>query len=127
MFSRRLVWTGLALWAIGTAVVRLAGQHVLSTGEPGRVALLFALSFFVMAISVRRIFRGNGVPAQQWPAAVAFLILPTLVLDALTSAFFPSVFPNVDAARAGVFGGWMLIFCAGAVVGAITGSPQRAE
>src|SRR5206468_2911786 len=103
MFWRRLVWMGLALWAVGTAVVRLAGQRVLASGEPGRVALLFAVSFFVMAVLVRRILRGSGVPTQQWPAAAAFLILPTLVLDALTSAFFPSVFPNIDSARAGMF------------------------
>ncbi len=43
--------------------------------------------------------------------------LPTLLLDPFSSAFFPAVFPNMAPEVAGVFGGWMLWCCAGALVG----------
>ena len=42
-------------------------------------------------------------------------MLPTLILDPFSCAFFPSVFPNMDPAAAGIFGGLMLICCGGAV------------
>jgi hypothetical protein len=44
-------------------------------------------------------------------------MLPTLLLDPFSCAFFHTVFPNLDPGAAGAFGGWMLIFCAGAVAG----------
>jgi hypothetical protein len=44
-------------------------------------------------------------------------MLPTLLLDPFSCAFFTVIFPNVEPGAAGVLGGWMLIFCAGAVVG----------
>jgi hypothetical protein len=47
-----------------------------------------------------------------------FVMLPTLLLDPFSSAFFPAVFPNIAPEMAGVFGGWMLCSCAGALLGA---------
>src|SRR6202041_955000 len=66
---------------------------------------------------VPRIFRRLGVEKNSWPAAATLLMLPTLILDPFSCAFFSTVFPNVEPGAAGVFGGWMLIFCAGAVLG----------
>jgi hypothetical protein len=43
--------------------------------------------------------------------------MPTLVFDAFASAFFPLVYPNMPESAAGLFGGWMLWCCAGALFG----------
>jgi hypothetical protein len=47
------------------------------------------------------------------------------VLDPFSSVFFPFVFPNMSPAVAGVFGGWMLWCCAGALIGAMVQSRRR--
>jgi hypothetical protein len=39
------------------------------------------------------------------------------MLDACSALFYPRVFPNLDPASAGAFGGWMLACCAGAILG----------
>jgi hypothetical protein len=58
-----------------------------------------------------------GLEKDAWFAAVTLLMLPTLVLDPLSCVFFPRFFPGADASAAGIFGGWMLSFCGGAVAG----------
>jgi hypothetical protein len=45
------------------------------------------------------------------------LILPTLILDPFSCAFFTTMFPNLDPGAAGAFGGWVLISCGGGVAG----------
>jgi len=52
-------------------------------------------------------------------------IQPTLLLDPFSSAFFPIVFPNIAPEMAGVFGGWMLLCCAAALVGVTIQWPDR--
>lgn len=115
---KNIVIIGLMLWTVGTVAIRLAGQHMLATHSAARTIILYAVSFLLMGLLARRIFRGAGLDKESWPRAATLLALPTLILDPFSSAFFSSVFPNVDPAAAGVFGGWMLICCAGAVAGA---------
>jgi Family of unknown function (DUF5367) len=66
----------------------------------------------------RLLLRWIGVPREARPAAITLFILPTLVLDAFSTAFFSTVFPNLPTALAPVFGGLMLVSAAGAVIGA---------
>ena len=77
----------------------------------------FAVSFPLMAWIVRRLCRRFQLKQEQWMAGAVSVALPTLLLDPFSSAFFPVVFPNMAPEVAGVFGGWMLWCCAGAVVG----------
>ena len=115
---QRVIIIGLALWVAGTIGIRLAGQHLLhARGGVGTVGL-YLISFVLMGALARRIFSRIGLDRESWPRAATLLALPTLVLDSFSSAFFSSVFPNVDPTAAGVFGGWMLICCAGAMAGA---------
>jgi len=72
-----------------------------------------------MAWIVRRLCRRFQLPRDQWLRGALSVALPTLLLDPFSSAFFPVVFPNMAPEAAGVFGGWMLWCCAGALVGAI--------
>jgi hypothetical protein len=115
--KHRLVLFGLAGWVVATAGLRIGGQHVLRPGAWPATLALFAVSFPFMAWLIRRLcLRLHVRPEERLSAAVAIL-LPTLLLDPFSSAFFPAVFPNIAPQMAGVFGGWMLWCCAGALVG----------
>jgi len=116
--NKRLILYGLGMWVAGTLALRIAGQHLLRPSDPGGTLILFAVSFPLMALIVRRICSRFRLPQEQWLEAGLLIALPTLLLDPFSSAFFPLVFPNMAPAVAGVFGGWMLWCCAGALVGA---------
>jgi Family of unknown function (DUF5367) len=87
--------------------------------------ILFGLSFFLMAILIRRLCVSSKLPHDDWPAVAISVLLPTLLLDPFSSAFFPTVFPNMAPELSGVFGGWMLICCAGGLVGAMLGRRRQ--
>lgn len=109
----RTIAAGVAFWLAGTAVTRLFGQHLL---QPGLVALvLYATSFAAMAIVVPWLLRLLRVEPVE---GVTLLALPTLLFDPFACLYFASLFPNVAPSAAGIYGGWMLICCGGAVVGA---------
>lgn len=115
-FQGRVLLLGLLLWLAGTVAIRLFGHRLLHARQPLQTVILYLLSFVVMGLLVPWIFR--RLERGLWPTATTLLMLPTLILDPFSCAFFPVVFPNVDPAAAGIFGGWMLMFCAGAVAGA---------
>jgi hypothetical protein len=112
-----LVLCGLAIWAAATIALRLAGQHLLHPGNWKGTLILFAISFPLMAWLVRRLCLRFQLPREQWLSGALSVAAPTLLLDPFSSAFFPSVFPNMAPEVAGVFGGWMLWCCAGAFFG----------
>jgi len=115
---------GLGIWIAATIALRAAGQHLLHPGDRTGMLILFAVSFPLMAWLVRRLCGRFLVRPEQWPAGAVSVLLPTLLLDPFSSAFFPVVFPNMAQEMAGVFGGWMLWCCAGALVG-VTLLPRR--
>ena len=117
--ERRLALCGVALWFGGTLVLRARGQHLLHAGDGQRTLALFAVSFAATAWLVRQLCRRFGLPKDQWLGGAVSLVLPTLLLDPFSSAFFPLVFPNIPPEAAGLFGGWMLACCAGALVGVL--------
>ena len=108
----------------GTLALRVAGQRLLRPGDWTGMLILFAVSFPLMAWLVRRLCGRFQARQEQWPAGAVSVLLPTLLLDPFSSAFFPVVFPNMAPEVAGVFGGWMLWCCAGALVG-VTIRPVR--
>jgi MFS family permease len=122
--NKRLFISGLVIWAVATVALRFAGQHVLRPGDWRSTLLLFALSFPLMALLARGLCRRFQLPPEQWLAGAVSLALPTLILDPFSSAFFGEVFPNMAPQLAGVFGGWMLCCCAGAIAGALLGQPK---
>ena len=127
MFIRlntRLVACGAAIWLGTTVLLRVEGQRLLRPGDVAGTLILFAASFPAMAWVVRRLCRRFALRRDDWPAGAVSVALPTLLLDPFSSAFFPVTFPNMSPEVAGVFGGWMLWCCAGALVGAITAPPE---
>src|SRR5271157_16810 len=115
----RLIFIGFAVWLAATIAVRLFGQRLLHPDNGLGTVILFATSFVAIAWFVRRLCRRLQVPTEQWPSAAISLLLPTLFLDPFSSAFFTTVFPNIQPEAAGLFGGWMIICCAGGLVGAV--------
>ena len=115
----KLVIYGFAIWLVATLALRWAGKGLLHPGGGIRIVLLFAVSFAAVAWLVRRLCRRLNLPREDWPAGAISLLLGTLLLDPFSSAFFPMVFPNIAPEAAGLFGGWMLICCAGGLVGSI--------
>jgi len=112
---------GFAIWLAATIALRVAGQHMLHPGDWKGVLILFAVSFPLMAWLVRRICLRCRLPRDQWLGGALSIALPTLVLDPFSASFFPLVFPNMAPGVAGVFGGWMLWCCAGALIGVTIG------
>jgi Family of unknown function (DUF5367) len=117
----RLVITGFVIWLAATIALRLFGQRILHPGDWQGTLILFALTFPLMLLLVRRVCIGARLPQEEWLPAAVSLLLPTLLLDPFSSAFFPIVFPNMATEVAGVFGGWMLWCCAGGLIGAAIG------
>jgi hypothetical protein len=109
---------GLALWIIGTVGIRFAGRGLFHPDRPLSTVILYLVSFVLMALLIPRIPRSLKIENGSRFAAVSLLILPTLILDPFSCLFFSTIFPKIAPAAAGLFGGWMLICCAGAVAGA---------
>jgi hypothetical protein len=117
----RLFLYGLGIWIFASLALRLGGQHILRPGSWIGTLVLFAVTFPLTARLVRGLCQRFQVPREQWPAAAVWILLPTLLLDPFSSAFFPVVYPNMAPELAGVFGGWMLCCCAGALAGVTIG------
>lgn len=113
----RVAALGIAIYIAGTIAVRLFGHHLLKPGRTGLTVALYLISFVAMALLVLLICRRLGLPRDSWPKVATILILPTLLLDPFSCLFFTNVFPNLEPAAAGLFGGWMLMCCGGGVAG----------
>lgn len=104
---------------VGSAVLRIGGQHLLQPGRGAATAVLLVATMPVAALVVRALCRRAGLPRDRWLSGAVALLLPTLLLDPFASAYFPTVFPNMEPEMAGAFGGWMLCWCAGGFVGTV--------
>src|SRR5262245_32049019 len=92
---------GLGIWVVATLVLRLGGHRALRADEPSWIVVLFVASFVAMAVLVPRILRALRLNRAVWFGAAAMLMLPTLLLDPFSAAFYPSVFPGADPRAAG--------------------------
>ena len=99
---------------------------MLRPGDLRGTLVLFAVSFPLMAFLVRGLCSRFRLRQEQWLAGAVAVLLPTLLLDPFSSAFFPVLFPNMAPEVAGVFGGWMLWCCAGALLGVTIGRTKAA-
>lgn len=105
---KRYAWTGFAIWAAATLALRAAGDVVLRDASPRTAALLLAASLPLMIAIAMAVLRRCA--AEERTRAAIALVAPGMLLDTLSAIFFTRVFPNLPAAAAGLFGGWLL-FC----------------
>jgi hypothetical protein len=110
---------GVLAWAGGTIVLRIAGERLLNDLRGPFILALLTTSACIFGWVARYMCRRLTLSRGEQVPAVVSLVLPTLLLDALTAAFFGHVFPNITAGAAGVFGGWMLACCGGALCGVL--------
>jgi len=122
--KQRFIFVGFILWVAATLALRVVGQRIISNRGWLPIVVLFAISFVAMALLVRLACTRARLAPQEWPLAAISLLLPTLLLDPFSSAFFAAVFPNMAPENAGVFGGWMIVCCAGGLLGAVRGFGQ---
>lgn len=108
---------GFLIWLAASIGLRLVGQYMLRPESPAAIAMLLIASFPLMALVARRICADAKVPREQWPAAAIFLLLPSLILDTFSTTFFASVYSNIPPQAAGLFRGWILCCCGGALLG----------
>ena|ERR1700744_3882935 len=125
ILNPRLIRSGFIIWLGATLSLRFWGQRLLRPDHWKGTLILFAVTFPLIAWLVRRLCSRAGLPEPEWLGGATALLLPTLLLDPFSSAFFPVVFPNMSPQAAGVFGGWMLWCCAGALLGVSLRLPKR--
>jgi len=111
----RCLTTGFVIWLAATIALRFGGQYLLHPESLAAIAALLLVSFPLMAWVTRSICA--ALPRDKWPAAGIFIVMPTLVLDTFSTVFFPFAYPNIPEPAAGLFGGWILWCCAGALFG----------
>src|SRR3979490_1144590 len=121
----RLFLCGLGIWLGATLALRVAGQRFLHPADWRGTLILFAFSFPLMAWLVRRLCRRFQLPPEQWIACALSVALPTMLLDPFCTASFPLGFPSLAPGVAGVFGGWILLCCAGALMGVSIRRPKH--
>lgn len=121
----RLALAGLMVWIAATAAIRAAGDAVLPS-QPAAIVMTLVLGFLASAAFVRLCCRWFVPRRRAWPGAALSLLLPTLLLDPFSSAFFSEVFPRVRPEAAGLFGGLMLACTAGALLATAGGASEDA-
>src|SRR6266496_261508 len=115
---KRSLFVGFLVWLGASLLLRLSRLRLPTPDIVVAVIVLYGASFALMFSVMRWLLARSLEPPAALRAGVG-LLLPTLVLDSFASAFFPTLYPNFPAASAGVFGGWMLICCAGGLLGAV--------
>jgi len=96
---------GFALWLVGTAALRLVGQHLFGTPI---VLLTFVLTVPLLGLVVMRLFAARRLEQARRPLAAIALVMPGMVLDVFSLTFAATVFPNIPAAAHGLLAAWLL-------------------
>ena len=121
--ARVFLLLGFAVWFVATVVFRLAGQYLLDPTAPLVIGVLYVAAVPAMVGLALLLYRWRDVTgATRLQAAIA-LVLPGMVLDALATAWFETVFPNMVPGAAKYFGGMLLLAYASVL---LTGFVRRA-
>lgn len=115
--TARLLSIGLAFWGGGAVLLRWFGAEIISADHIAVTAATYAASFIAMAAVVPALFTSMRITRALWFRSAALLMLPSLILDALTQLAFSRAYPNMNESAAGLFGGLILTCCAGALIG----------
>ena len=103
---KKLVIVGFLIWLGATIVLRVAGQYIFrGTGGTAAIILL-AVSLPLMVLVAWRVLHD----VEQRALGAIALVAPGMLLDTISTIWFPHVFPNIRPDAAPLFGGWIL-FC----------------
>ncbi|AFK19368.1 hypothetical protein E6P09_11340 [Haloferax mediterranei ATCC 33500] len=107
--ARILLGIGLAVALMAGFVFRIVGQLVLDPSRPLLVTAVFALTVPVMWTLAVGIFRWRGLSGGAKREAAVLLVVPGMLIDAVSTSLFSVVYPNMSLAAAGLFGGLLLL------------------
>ncbi|WP_410764537.1 DUF5367 family protein [Haloferax sp. DFSO60] len=120
--SRFLIGVGLAVALIAGLIFRIVGQLVLDPAQPLVVAGVFVVTIPAMWLLAVAIFRWRGHTGGARREAAAILVVPGMIIDALSTALFSVVYPNMEPTAGTLFGGLLLLAYATVLVaGFVTG------
>jgi len=105
--SGLFVFLSLVIWLIATSILRLWG-HIFFIPSALSMSVNFLWFLCFLPLVVYGIFRWQKVPPQQHQDVAIYLAVPGMLLDVLTTYFFPQVFPNMLPSLDGPFGAWLL-------------------
>lgn len=101
------IFLSFLIWLIATLILRLWGHTFFIQGDL-IMSVNFLWSLFFLPLMVYGIFQWQNVPPQQRKDVAIYLAVPGMLLDVLTTYFFPQVFPNMLPLVDGPFGAWLL-------------------
>jgi hypothetical protein len=107
--TRVLLGVGLAIALVAGLVFRIVGQLVLDPTNPLVVSAVFVVTVPLMWVLAVSIFRWRGLSGSEKREAAVLLVVPGMLLDAVSTALFSVVYPNMSLASAGLFGGLLLL------------------
>ncbi|NJK27355.1 MAG: DUF5367 domain-containing protein [Coleofasciculaceae cyanobacterium SM2_3_26] len=119
-------WASLLIWAIATVILRLWGHLFFIADNPWSVEGSFLFSLLCLPTLTYGLFRWQRVqPDRQGDAAIC-LALPGMLLDAVATYFFASLFPNLSPNAVSAFGAWLLWgYALILVTGLVAGHPRK--
>ncbi|MBY0567130.1 MAG: DUF5367 domain-containing protein [Hyphomonadaceae bacterium] len=105
---------GFVLWLINAALFRFAGQHFFTPSVAPPV-LMFAITAIIgtaITFVLLKLLREAHGDEGEAAVSVAF---PSLLLNALLTYDFATIFPNLDGALDGVYGAMAMVYSAAMV------------
>lgn len=103
---KKLVIVGFLIWLGATVALRFAGQYIFRGTSNTAALILLAVSFPLMVMVAWGVLHD----VEQRALGAIALVAPGMLLDAVSTIWFPQVFPNIRPDAAPLFGGWIL-FC----------------
>ncbi|KAB1196181.1 MULTISPECIES: DUF5367 family protein [Haloferax] len=107
--TRVLLGIGLAIALVAGLVFRIVGHLVLDPSNPVVVAAIFVLTIPLMWGLAVAVFRWRGLDGVERREGAVLLVVPGMLVDAVSTALFSVVYPNMSLAAAGLFGGLLLL------------------
>lgn len=95
------------VWLLATLVMRLWGHSFFIPHNNLSMIASFLFSLVCLPPLVYVLFQSKKLQPDQRQAAAVCLAIPGMLLDALTTYFFPQVFPNLLPTAVGPFGAWL--------------------
>jgi hypothetical protein len=105
---------GFVLWLANAALFRFFGEYILTPGiaPPVHVFLIAVVAGVAITFILLKLLRGARGDEGEAAVSVAF---PSLLLNALLTYDFATVFPNLDSTLDGVYGALAMVYAAAMV------------